>query len=86
MKTIDLDTVTLFKGAHSPDSTFCVMELAAYIANEPWSDHPKCVSPVIAAFLRNWNDSLDDETRQILKPFASFIGSNDCGDKQGADR
>jgi len=47
-----------------------VVELAAYIACEEWSDHPKYVSPSIAAFLRSWNDSLDDETRQILKPYA----------------
>jgi len=47
-----------------------VVELAAYIAGEEWSDHPKYVSPSIAAFLRSWNDSLDDETRQIRKPYA----------------
>jgi len=70
MRTVDLENITLLKGAHTPDSQFCVMELAAYLGEEPWSDHPKCVSPVIAAFLRSWNDSLDDNTRQELKPYA----------------
>lgn len=70
LRTIDLDKITLQSGGHQPDSKFCVVELAAFIAGEPWSDHPKCVSPSIAAFLRSWNDSLDDETRQILKPYA----------------
>jgi hypothetical protein len=44
----------------------CAMEAASYIAGEPWSDHPECVCPVIAAFLRNWNDSLDTEDRNRL--------------------
>lgn len=70
MRNIDLTKIVLKSGGHTPDGEYCVMELAAFIAEEPWSDHPKCVSPVIAAFLRSWNDALDDETRQILKPYA----------------
>jgi hypothetical protein len=55
----------------------CVMEMASYVAREPWSDHPECVSPVIATFCRSWNDSLDDETRQRLKPYAfKVVGTN----------
>jgi len=62
-----LDTVTLAHGAHEPDSgQMCAMEAAAYIAGESWSDHPHCVSPVIAALLRSWNDALPDETRTTL--------------------
>ena len=38
---------TLYKGAHDPNGKMCVMEAVAYIAREPWSDHPACVSPVI---------------------------------------
>ena len=67
-RELDLSTLRLAKGAHSPDGVFCVMEAAAYIAGEPWSDHPACVSPVIAEFCRSWNDELDDKTRQILVP------------------
>ena len=70
MRTVDLDAIILESGSHRPDHTFCVMELAAYIAEEPWSDHPKCVSRVIGAFLRSWNDSASRESRQRLKPFA----------------
>ena len=76
-RPIDLDAVTLSVGAHDPDGQFCVMELAAYIAGEKWTDSPQCVSPVIAAFLRAWNDALDDETRQRLKPYSlAAIGTN----------
>ena len=64
----ELDSITLEHGSHSPDHTFCVMEAVAYIAGEPWSDAPECVSPVITAFMVNWNDSLNDEDRQMLKP------------------
>jgi hypothetical protein len=63
-----LEELTLDRGAHEPDGQFCVMEAAAWIAGEPWSDAPKCVSPVISEFLRSWNDSLDDDDRQMLKP------------------
>ena len=65
--TIDLDTLTLGKGSHDPGGpAMCVMEAAAYMAGEPWSDHPDCVSPVIAAFLRSWNDALPDDQRHQL--------------------
>jgi hypothetical protein len=65
-----LETFTLDSGAHSPDGKACIMEAAAYVAGEEWTDHPECVSPVIAAFLRNWNDSLPDEDRgRLLRPY-----------------
>lgn len=69
-RKINLDEIFLEVGSHTPDSRFCLMELAAYIAGEPWGDHPECVSGVIGAFLRSWNDSLEDEPRQALKPYA----------------
>jgi hypothetical protein len=47
----------------------CLLEAVAYFAGKPFSDHPPCVSPVIAAFGRSWNDALDDQTRQKLKPY-----------------
>jgi hypothetical protein len=68
-----LETFQLERGSHSPDGRACIMEAAAYIAGEPWSDHPKCVSPAIGAFLRSWNDSLSDEDRQILKPYVTKV-------------
>jgi hypothetical protein len=77
---IDLAEIHLEVGAHaSPKAGFCVMELAAYLAHEKHSDHPQCVSPVLGAFLRNWNDSVDDEFRQRLKPYAARV-LNTAGD------
>lgn len=61
----------LGSGSHpEPNGDFnaCVMEAVAYVAGEPWTDHPKCASPVIAALLRSWNDSMGDDDRQMLMP------------------
>jgi len=65
----------LLAGAHSPNGKMCVMEAAAWMAGEAWSDRPKCVCPTIGAFMRSWNDSLpDDETRGgLLKPLLPLI-------------
>jgi len=47
----------------------CLLEAAAYMAGQPWSDSPKCVCPVLAAYGRSLNDRLPDDRRQELKPF-----------------
>jgi hypothetical protein len=68
----------LASGAHTPNGgAMCAMEAAAYIAGEPWSDHPQCVSPVIAAFMRSWNDALPDadRTRLLLPLIPDTIGT-----------
>jgi hypothetical protein len=65
-----VEALRLAKGAHDSIARGAgVMEAVAYIAGEPFSDHPQCASPVVSAFLRAWNDRLDDETRQRLKPY-----------------
>jgi len=67
-------TVRLSAGRHrSPHAGACVMELASMLAAEPFSDRPHTSSPVIGAFLRTYNDGLDDERRQDLYPLASLI-------------
>jgi hypothetical protein len=70
-------TVRLGRGAHSsPAEGACVMELASLLAGEPFSDRPACVSPVVAGFLRAYNDLLDDRRRQDLRESASAaVGS-----------
>ena len=53
----------------------CVMEAVAYVAGEPWSDHPTCACPVIGAFMRAWNDGLpsDDDRNRLLKPWVEKL-------------
>jgi len=65
-----LEALTLTVGSHSSRTDgVCAMEAVAWLAGEPHSDHPKCVSPCIGAFLRKWNDVTDEAGRQILKPY-----------------
>src|SRR5262245_54316872 len=45
------------------------MEWVAYLAGEAHSDSPSSVSPVLAGFTRSRNDSLDDRSRQRLRPY-----------------
>ncbi|HVL97530.1 MAG TPA: hypothetical protein VM266_16865 [Solirubrobacteraceae bacterium] len=67
-------TVRLTRGRHpSPAGGACVMELASMLAHEPFSDRPRCVDPVIGAFLRAFNDRLDHRRRQELRPYAAAI-------------
>ena len=71
-----LDDIDLEHGCHaSRKDGVCVMEAAAWIAGEKHSDSPQCVSPIISAFLRSWNDALpDNEMRnRLLKPLVPFI-------------
>ena len=71
-----LERVTnLAAGAHDPNGEWCVMEAAAFVAGEVWSDSPECVCPVIAAFLRDWNDGLPDDAsrNRLLLPLIPRI-------------
>ena len=63
-----LNTFKFDKGSHkSIEAGMCATEMASWIAGEPWSDYPKCVSPVIASFMQSWNDDIiDDDERTAL--------------------
>jgi hypothetical protein len=72
-----LNGITLLEGAHvsppddgPPPDEMCVMEAVAYVAGEPWSDHPTCACPILSAFLRSWNDALSSnaDRDRLLKP------------------
>src|SRR4051812_40326993 len=76
---LDFSNLPLKVGSHAPntDQEWCLLEAAAYVAGEPWSDHPGCVSRVIGAFGRSFNDNLDDAGRARLAPFIpKLIGTN----------
>jgi hypothetical protein len=65
-------TVTLARGKHaSPRTGAGVMELASMLAGEDFTDRPASVCPVIGAFLRAYNDAIDDRRRQDLFRYAS---------------
>lgn len=50
-----------------------MMELASMLAHEPFSDRPESVSPVIAGFLRSYNDHVSPERRQDLFRYAASV-------------
>jgi hypothetical protein len=62
------------------------MELASMLAEEPFSDRAGTVSPVIGAFLRTYNDGLDDERRQELYPIAALVVGTARGRAVEAER
>jgi hypothetical protein len=67
-------SVRLEPGSHrSPADGVCIVELASMIGGEPFSDRPECVCPVIAAFLRGWNDRAGYFDRQRLRPYAHRV-------------
>lgn len=43
------------------------------LAGEPFSDRPRCVDPVLAAYLRALNDRLDAKRRRDLRPYAAAV-------------
>jgi hypothetical protein len=49
------------------------MELASMLAGEPFSDRPQSVCPVIAGFLRSYNDHVDPARRQDLYGYAARV-------------
>jgi hypothetical protein len=58
---------TLSAGKHrNPRKGGCFMEFASLLAGEPWSDHPSCTHPLLAAVARHVNDLTSDPGRPRL--------------------
>lgn len=74
MNVVSHQTVRLGKGRHSSlEHGACVMELASLLAGERFSDHPRSVCRLIGAFLRGYNDMIDDDRRQDLYACAASV-------------
>lgn len=74
-----LQDIQLKQGAHAtPEQGMCAMEAVAWYMDETHNDHPQCVSPSIAAAMREFNDWLLDAKRdEVLKPLLlEVIGTN----------
>jgi hypothetical protein len=78
---------TLDRGAHlSFESGHCATEAGAWLAGEQHSDRPSCISPVLAQFLRTFNDHSTRERRQSLKPYVvRAIGTAGDGRDESRD-
>jgi hypothetical protein len=66
----------LSRGKHrSPRKGACFMEMAAYLAGERWSDHPRCTHPLLAFVARLVNDLTSDHERpRLVELIPSVIG------------
>ena len=67
MPPVSFQTLRLSPGRHeSPHDGACAMELVSMLAGTSFSDRCARVCPAIAAFVRGYNDSIDDRRRQDL--------------------
>lgn len=74
MSVASHQVVRLSRGRHpSPDVGVCAMELASMLAHEPFTDRSPSISPTIGAFLRTYNDGVDDDRRQDLYSVAAAV-------------
>jgi hypothetical protein len=74
MTRVSHQTVRLGGGDHpDPASGMCVLELASVLAGHEFDAYPASVCPVIAAFLRCYNDLVDAVRRQDLIPYAAAV-------------
>src|SRR5699024_5080288 len=73
----------LARGKHrKPRRGACFMELASYLAGEPWSDHPACTDPALAQLARLVNDLTTDAGRPQLAPMIpAVIGVTGLGEE-----
>jgi hypothetical protein len=57
----------LSRGKHrNPRRGACFMEMASVLADEPWSDRPRCTDPLLAQLARLVNDHTSDARRGDL--------------------
>jgi hypothetical protein len=64
----------LSTGRHrDPSEGRCLLELVSTLAGEPWSDHPRCVHPVLGSIARRVNDACSDAARDDLVPLAPVL-------------
>ena len=83
-----IEELVLKSGGHNRrgKESVCLMEAVAWFAHEKHSDHPECVSPVLGAFGRAWNDGMrSDEERESLKQYIPMLVGT-AGDAEADER
>ena len=76
---MNINELVLKSGSHSsPEYGLCFMEAVALFNGEKHSDHPGCACLVLTSYMIRLNDSMNDEERQLLKPFVTkIVGTRD---------
>lgn len=60
----------LAPGKHaSPEDGMCAMEVVAFLAGGPHTDHPRCACPIVSGYVLHINDNMPDDQRQRLLPY-----------------
>jgi hypothetical protein len=76
-------TVKLARGRHAaPQQGVCTVELASMLAGERFTDQPRSACPAVAAFVRGYNDAIDDARRQDLYAIAAMLVDSYAGDEE----
>lgn len=77
MDIADIWKYDLRKGnTDHPANGACLYDAAKWIVYGQIGDDPQCACPIIRHYAINLNDSMDNETRQLLKPFILRIVGN----------
>ena len=80
-------TVRLSAGKHrTPAHGVCAMELSSMLSDNLFTDHPRKVCPVLAAFLRGYNDALPDRRRRDLFAVAAAVVGSRTPDPETRER
>ena len=87
MGRVTHQTARLSRGRHrSPDEGVCAIELVSLLVGGPFTDRCGSVCPAIAAFVRGYNDHIDDRRRQGLLRIAPLLVDTRAGDVVAAAR
>ena len=64
-------------GRHrDPRAGRCLLELVSVVAGERWTDHPRCVHPVLGSIARRVNDACTDAGRdELISLVPGLIGT-----------
>jgi hypothetical protein len=75
---LGIQKLQLAKGGHRRrEEGVCLMEAVAWFNDEPHSDHPACVDPVLGAFGRRLNDRFtDDERQKLVDLIPALVGTS----------
>lgn len=65
-----------------PETGACIMEYVSLLAGERFSDHPRCVHPMLAGLARRINDRVGAGARQQLGALAADMVGTDRADSR----
>jgi hypothetical protein len=74
---LDLTGLVLEIGSHADKPGYCAMEACALYCGEPKTDHPRCASATLGAFVRRINDWSAYARRELVSRIPKLAVSAD---------